>query len=78
MHVEGTIYVGGSVWLDMGRVNRQRRGISGYRLYVYFYGEENEGINDMLVRIIDKTNVSEPTDRFPLRSLSISFKTGLI
>ena len=43
------------------RYGKGQRGISGEHLYAHFYEEGHEGIENMIVKIIDKTNISEPT-----------------
>ena len=48
------------VWLDMGR---DKVGISGEHLYAHFYEEGHEGIENTIVKMIDKTNINEPTAR---------------
>ena len=35
----------------------------GEHLYEHFYEEGHEGLNDVTVKIIDKTDVSQPTIR---------------
>ena len=48
------------VWFDNGR---DKWGISGEHLCAHFYEEEHEGIENMIVKIIDKTDINEPTTR---------------
>ena len=45
------------------RYGNGRRGILGEHLYAYFYEGGHEGIKDMLVKIVDRTDVSDPTKR---------------
>ena len=45
------------------RYGKGQRGISGEHLYAHFYEEGHEGIENMIVKIIDKTNINEPTTR---------------
>ena len=45
------------------RYGKGQRGISGEHLYAHFYEEGHEGIENMAVKIIDKTNINEPTTR---------------
>ena len=37
--------------------------MAGEHLYAHFFEMEHRGIEDMLVTIIDKTNINEPTQR---------------
>ena len=45
------------------RYGKGQRGISGEHLYAHFFGVGHEGLSDVSVKIIDKTNVNEPTIR---------------
>ena len=45
------------------RYTKGRRNMSGGHLYAHFYEEGHEGIENMIVKIIDKTNINEPTTR---------------
>ena len=45
------------------RYGKGQRGISGEHLYAHFYEEGREGIENMAVKIIDKTSINEPTTR---------------
>ena len=48
-----------SAWI----YNKGKRGIAGEQLYSHFLEAGHKGIEDMRVRIIDKTNVNDPTNR---------------
>ena len=39
------------------------RHMAGEHLYAHFFGEEHEGLADLRVIIIDKTNMNDPTQR---------------
>ena len=43
--------------------DKGQREIPGEHLYSHFFSEGHEGVNDMTLIIIDKTNVMEPTRR---------------
>ena len=45
------------------RYGRGQRGICGEYLYAYFLEDEHIGLEDLSVKIIDVTNVSNPTAR---------------
>ena len=45
------------------RYGRGRRGIPGVHLYVHFFGEGHRGLDDIIVTIIDKTDISKPAER---------------
>ena len=45
------------------RYGNRQRGIPGEHLYAHFYEGGHEGIKDMMVKIVDKTDVSNPTRR---------------
>ena len=45
------------------RYGKGQRGIPGEHLYSHFFSKGHEGVNDMTVLIIDKTDVREPTRR---------------
>ena len=47
----------------MNRYGKGQRRIPNEHLYAHFYEEGHRGILDMSVKIIDKTNVNEPTNR---------------
>ena len=42
----------------MNRFGRGVRGIAGERLYAHFFNNGHNGLKDVLVKIIDKTNVN--------------------
>ena len=43
------------------RYEMGRRGIPGEHFYSHFFGEGHKGLMDVMVMIIDETNVEEPT-----------------
>ena len=47
----------------MIRYGKGQRGISAEHLYAHFFGVGHERLSDVSVKIIDKTNVNEPTIR---------------
>ena len=47
----------------MIRFGKSQRGIPGEDLYEYFFADGHMGIEDMMVKIIDKRNVNHPTNR---------------
>ena len=67
------IYVGSTITSFRRRFNNHKssvkrygngqRGIPGEHLYAHFCEGGHEGIKDMLVKIVDKTDVSDPTKR---------------
>ena len=67
------IYVGGTVTSFRKRFNNHKRslkwfgkgqrGISGEYLYAHFHEEAHKGIEDIQVKIIDRTDVNDPTCR---------------
>ena len=44
-------------------MRRKNGAISGEHLYAHFYEEGHEGIENIIVKIIDKTNIDEPITR---------------
>ena len=46
----------------MNRYGKGQRGIPGEHLYAHFSKEGQRGILDMSIKIIDKTNINEPTN----------------
>ena len=54
------------------RYGTGQRGIPVEHLYSHFFGNGHEGVNDMTVLIIDKTNVIEPTRREEFRAYKIN------
>ena len=67
------IYMGSTITSFRRRFNNHKssvkrygngeRGIPGEHLYAHFYERGHEGIKDMLVKIVDRTDVSDPTKR---------------
>ena len=67
------IYVGSTITSFRRRFNNHEtsvkrygnklRGLLGEHLYAHFYEGKLEGIKDMLVKIVDRTDVSDPTKR---------------
>ena len=47
----------------MKRFGKGQRGISGEHLYAHFHEEGHKGIEDIQVKIIDRTDVNDPTCR---------------
>ena len=48
---------------SMNSYSKGQRGIAGEHLYSHFLEAGHKGIVDMRVKIIDKTNVNDPTNR---------------
>ena len=67
------IYVGNTVTSFQKRFNNHRsslnrfgkgqRGIAGEYLYAHFFEGDHGGLNDLRVKIIDKTDMRNPTKR---------------
>ena len=49
------------------RFGKGQRWVPGKHLYKRFFEDGHEELKDMIVKIIDKTNVSDPTNRESLR-----------
>ena len=45
------------------RYGRGRRGILGEHLYAHFFEDGHRGLEDVIVMIMDKTDVSKPEER---------------
>ena len=62
------------------RYGKGQRGMAGEQLYAHFFEPGHNGINDMCIKINDKTDINEPTKRegfwayklnsFPLQELN--------
>lgn len=48
---------------SLNRYGEGKRNICGQQLYAHFYGEGHLGLKDFMVRVIDTTNVNDPTKR---------------
>ena len=48
---------------SLNRYGRGQRNIPGEHLYSHFFGDGHEGLSDLVVKIIDKTNTRDPTAR---------------
>ena len=48
---------------SLRRYERRQRGICGKHLYAYFFEDEHIGLGDVSVKIIDVTDVRDPTVR---------------
>ena len=69
----GRVYVGSTITTFRQRFNNHRssatrygksqKDIPGEHLYAHFFETGHDGINDIVAKIIDKTNVKEPTRR---------------
>ena len=46
---------------SLKRLGKGQRGIAGEHLYAHFLEEGHKGIEDIQVKIIDRTNVNDPT-----------------
>ena len=67
------VYVGSTITTFRKRFNNHKsslrkygqgiRHMAGEHLYAHFFGEEHEGLADLRVIIIDKTNMNDPTQR---------------
>ena len=44
------------------RYGRDQRGIPGKHLYAQFFGEDHHGLDNIMVSIIDKTDISKPVE----------------
>ena len=47
----------------MNRYGRGQRGIAEVHLYSHFFLDGHNGVEDMLIKIIDKTDISDPEKR---------------
>ena len=47
----------------MNRYGKGQRGICGEHLYAYFWEDCHDGLNDVIMQIIDVTDVRDPTRR---------------
>ena len=47
----------------MIRFGKGQKGIPGGNLYKHFFEDEHKGLEDMVVKMIDKTNIYDPTNR---------------
>ena len=45
------------------RYRKGKRSIQGEHLYLHFFAEGHVGLNDVKVQIIDRTDVTKPTER---------------
>ena len=67
------VYVGSTITTFRKRFNNHKsslrkygqgiRHMAGEHLYAHYFGEEHEGLADLRVIIIDKTNMNDPTQR---------------
>ena len=48
---------------SLKRLGKGQRGIAGEHLYAYFFEDRHKGIEDIQVKIIDRTDVNDPTNR---------------
>ena len=47
----------------MIRFGKGQRGIPGEHLYKHFFDDGHKGLEKMVVKIIDKMNINDPTNR---------------
>ena len=48
---------------SMNRFQKGQRDVAGAHLYAHFFKSDHNGIKDFSMKIIDKTNINEPTNR---------------
>ena len=57
----------------MIRFGKGQRGITGEHLYKHFFEDGHKVLEKMVVKIIDKTNINDPTNREGFLVLQIEF-----